>query len=189
MPRPKKKNVSRLISNDVMAIILNMATRFGSRSALGVYVGGSRGLLSMWEKGHSFPSPAAQAALISLSNGELEPEDFMGMPIRPRMNERMFDFIKLAVIEPRAKTLGITVDEYLTTYVAKTIRQIVKKRHITKEDIPTLTVALYNDKSFWLKVYRRFIPKGKIYDKHKRQIIESQELADDVPNRNYHAEL
>ncbi len=189
MARAKNKDTSRIINPDVLGIILSMAIRHGSRSSLGVYVGGSRGLLTAWENGYSFPSPAAQAALISLSNGELEPEDFVGLPIHPRPGESMGEFIRRKIFYNKAATLGLSVDEYIDSYVTYKIKDIIDNEWLEKKDIAILTTVVFNDRSFWLKVYRRFIRKQRIYDKNNRKFIESQELADDVPNDSYTAEL
>lgn len=189
MARKKSKNTSRIVNRDVMAIILNMAIRQGSRSALGVYVGGSRCLLTSWEKGYAFPSPAAQAALITLSNGELEPEDFMGLPIHVHQSESMYQFIVRTIIEPRAQRLNIHIGEYMDLYLTDAIKVIISKDWLAKSDLGILTHAFYNDRSFWLKVYRRFISKQKVYDRNTRQFIETQELEDNVPIRDYTAHL
>ncbi|MFY4731381.1 hypothetical protein [Nitrospira sp. BLG_2] len=189
MAKQKNKNASRIVSKEVMGIILNMALRHGSRSSLGVYLGGNRGLVTMWDKGYGYPSPAAQAALISLSNGELEYEDFVGYPIKPRPGESMFDFIKRQILAPKAEQLKITVEEYLQAYVPGRIRAIIRKKHLHRDDITPLTTVIFNDRSFWLKVYRRFIKKHAIYDKNNRCYIESQELPEDVPRKDYRATI
>lgn len=189
MARKRSKNLSRIISRDVMAIILNMAIRHGSRAALGTYVGGSRCLLTSWEKGYAFPSPAAQAALITLSNGELEPEDFIGIPIHPHRSETMYQFIVRTIIEPRAQKLEMHIGAYMDWYLTDAIKRIIRKDWLVKQDLDVLTHAFYNDKSFWLRVYRHFIKKQKVYDKNTRKFIETQELDDNVPINNYTAYL
>lgn len=110
-----------------------------------------------WYHGKFRPKEKFVNKMIKLSGGSISKSKVMQTSNGFKEDYKTLkNYIKTVHIKPKAKIMGITVDEYYDDYTHPNVKRAIDKDSLNEVDIPLLHAFYGNSLDYWVKIAKSF---------------------------------